>query len=88
MREDALSAASRVGRPRGPRTHGGTIIPETVDAMWGTDMTAAATTEHGQVAFGRLARPHRGHDPPSLVAVDHRSAERTGVLEPPRVPRR
>ena len=65
MRENGLSAASRVGRPRGPRNHDGTIIPETVDAMWGTDMTAAFTTEHGQVAV--------------FVAVDHCSAECTGI---------
>ena len=65
MREHGLSAATRVGRPRGPRAHGGTIIPKAVDAMWGTDMTAAVTTEHGQVAV--------------FVAVDHRSAECVGV---------
>ena len=65
MRENALSAASRVGRPRGPRAHDGTIIPEAIDTMWGTDMTAAVTTEHGQVAV--------------FVAVDHRSAECVGI---------
>ena len=61
MRESGLSAASRVGRPRGPRAHDGTIVPERVDAMWGTDMTGAVTTQHGQVAV--------------FVAVHHRSAE-------------
>ena len=65
MREHGLSAASRVGRPRGPRAHDGTIIPEAIDAMWGTDMTAAFTLEHGQVAV--------------FVAVDHCSAECTGI---------
>ena len=65
MRESGLLAATRVGRPRGPRHHDGTIIPETVDAMWGTDMTATFTTEHGQVAV--------------FVAVDHRSAECVGI---------
>ena len=65
MRESGLSAASRVGRPRGPRAHDGTIIPERVDAMWGTDMTAAFTVEHGQVAV--------------FVAVDHCSAECVGI---------
>ena len=45
--------------------HDGTIIPETVDTMWGTDMTAAFTTEHGQVAV--------------FVAVDHCSAECVGI---------
>ena len=79
MRENGLSAATRVGRLRGLRTHDGTIIPEAIDAMWGTDMTAAFTLERGQVAFGRLTRPYRGHGPPSLVAVDHGSAECTGI---------
>ena len=65
MRENGLSAASRVGRPRGPRAHDGTIIPDRVDAMWGTDMTAAFTVEHGQVAV--------------FVAVDHCSAECVGI---------
>ena len=65
MRESGLSAATRVGRPRGPRAHDGTIIPERVDAMWGTDMTATLTVEHGQVAV--------------FVAVDHCSAECVGI---------
>ena len=65
MRENGLSAATRVGSPRGPRNHDGTIIPETVDTMWGTDMTTAFTSEHGQVAV--------------FVAVDHCSAECVGL---------
>lgn len=65
MRENGLSAATRTGRPTGPRNHDGTIIPEGVDRMWGTDMTAAFTTEHGQVAV--------------FVAVDHCSAECVGL---------
>ena len=65
MREHGLSAATRVGRPHGPRNHDGTIIPEAIDTMWGTDMTAAFTAEHGQVAV--------------FVAVDHCSAECTGI---------
>ncbi|PJN93480.1 IS3 family transposase, partial [Amaricoccus sp. HAR-UPW-R2A-40] len=65
MRENGLQAATRTGRPRGPRNHDGTIIPEAVDAMWGTDMTATFTVEHGQVAV--------------FVAVDHCSAECVGI---------
>ena len=38
MREHGLLAPSRVGSPRGPRNHDGTIIPDTVDTMWGTDL--------------------------------------------------
>ncbi len=65
MRENGLSAAIRRGLPRGPRNHDGTIIPETVDTMWGTDMTATLAVEHGQVAV--------------FVAVDHCSAECVGI---------
>ena len=77
MRESGLSAATRVGRPRGPRAHDGTIVPERVDAMgdepssaigsrtMANDRTAAFTLEHGQVAV--------------FVAVDHCSAECTGI---------
>ena len=64
MRENNLLAPSRVGTPRGPRTHDGTIIPETVDTMWGTDLTTTITGE-GQVAV--------------FVAVDHCSAECVGI---------
>src|SRR3954462_4118624 len=56
--------ATRVGAPRGPRTHEGTIIPATVDTMWGTDLTTTLTGE-GQVAV--------------FVAVDHYSAECVGI---------
>lgn len=64
MRENDLLAPSRVGAPRGPRTHDGTIIPEAVDTMWGTDLTTTWTGE-GQVAV--------------FVAVDHCSAECVGL---------
>ena len=64
MRENHLLAPSRVGAPRGPRNHDGTIIPETVDTMWGTDLTTTVTGE-GQVAV--------------FVAVDHCSAECVGI---------
>jgi transposase InsO family protein len=65
MRENGLSADTGRATPRGPRAHDGTIIPERIDTMWGTDMTAAMTTEHGQVAV--------------FVAVDHCSAECVGI---------
>ena len=39
MRENDLLAPGRVGQPRGPPNHDGTIIPDTIDTMWGTDMT-------------------------------------------------
>ena len=68
MREHDLLAPSRVGAPRGPRTHDGTIIPETVDTMWGTDLTTTITGE-GQAAV--------------FVAVDHCSAECVGIHAAP-----
>ncbi len=64
MRENNLLAPTRVGAPRGPRAHDGTIIPDAVDVMWGTDLTTTITGE-GQAAV--------------FVAVDHRSAERVGL---------
>ena len=64
MREADLLAPSRVGAPRGPRSHDGTIIPETIDTMWGTDLTTTVTGE-GQAAV--------------FVAVDHCSAECVGI---------
>jgi transposase InsO family protein len=64
MGENHLLAPTRVGAPRGPRAHDGTIIPERVDLMWGTDLTMTLTGE-GQVAV--------------FVAVDHCSAECVGI---------
>jgi putative transposase len=64
MRENGLLAPGRVGAPRGPRNHDGTIIPETVDTLWGTDLTTTFTGE-GQGAV--------------FIAVDHCSAECVGI---------
>lgn len=64
MRENALLVPSRVGSPRGPRAHDGTIIPDAVDVMWGTDLTTTVTGQ-GQAAV--------------FVAVDHHSAECVGI---------
>ena len=63
-RENDLLAPSRVGSPRGPRSHDGTIIPEAVDMMWGTDLTTTITGE-GQAAV--------------FIAIDHCSAECVGI---------
>ena len=49
MRQSNLLAPMRVGSPRGPRHRDGTIIPDTVDAMWGTDLT---TTIPGRPGCG------------------------------------
>ena len=64
MRQNNLLAPTRAGSPRGPRSHDGTIIPDRVDEMWGTDLTTTITGE-GQAAV--------------FVAVDHRSAECVGI---------
>src|SRR3954452_9928703 len=64
MREDNLLAPTRAGVPRGPRTHDGTITPEAVDTMWGTDLTTTLTGE-GQVAV--------------FVAIAHCSAACVGI---------
>ena len=72
MRENDLLGPSRVGSPRGPRSHDGSIIPDTVDTMWGTDLTSTITGE-GQAAV--------------FVAVDHCSAECVGIHAAPRATR-
>ena len=64
MRENGLLAPSRTGAARGPRNHDGTIVPDTVDTMWGTDLTSVFTGE-GQAAV--------------FIAVDHCSAECVGI---------
>ena len=64
MGEHGLLAPGRSGTPRGPRNHDGTIVPNTVDTMWGTDLTATFTGE-GQAAV--------------FVAVDHYTAECVGI---------
>jgi transposase InsO family protein len=64
MGEHDLLAPSRAGSPRGPRSHDGTIVPDAVDEMWGTDLTTTVTGE-GQAAV--------------FVALDHRSAECVGI---------
>ena len=70
MREHALLAPSRVGLPRRPRNHDGTIIPGGLDIMWGTDMTTTWTRE-GQVA---VLASHL-----LASAVDHHNAECVGI---------
>src|SRR5215203_2028152 len=64
MRQNNLLAPTRTGSPRGPRNHDGTIIPERVDAMWGTDLTTTITGEGQAAAF---------------VALDHCSAACVGI---------
>jgi putative transposase len=64
MRMHDLLAPTRVGTPRGPRNHDGTIIPGTVDTMWGTDLTTTFTGEGPAAVF---------------VAVDHCSGECVGI---------
>ena len=62
--EHGLQAPGRVGRPRGPRAHDGTIRTGRVDLMWGSDLTSAMTGE-GQASI--------------FVTVDHCSAECIGI---------
>ena len=62
--EHGLQAPHRLGRPRGPRAHDGTIRTERVDEMWGTDLTSTLTGE-GQAAV--------------FILVDHCSGECLGI---------
>jgi putative transposase len=72
MRQHPLLAPTRAGVARGPRNHDGAIIPDTLDAMWGTDPMATITGE-GQAAV--------------FVALDHGSAECVGIHAPARAAR-
>lgn len=65
MRENALSAYERLGRPHGPKAHDGTIKTLRVDEMWGTDMTATLTVKEGNAAV--------------FFAIDHCSLEVVGI---------
>jgi hypothetical protein len=58
--------------PHGPRRHDGTIIPETVDTMWGTDLTTTITGQGLATVF---------------IAIDHCSAECVGIHAAPRATR-
>src|SRR5690349_7874850 len=64
MRENALLAHQRAGRPHGSKAHDGTITTERVDVMWGTDLTSVTTGE-GQAAV--------------FITVDHCSTECVGI---------
>ena len=65
MRMNGLLAPTRVGRPRGPRTHDGTIHTKRPNEMWGTDATQVA------LRSGLLVWV--------FLAVDHFNAELVGV---------
>lgn len=65
MREAGLLAPSRLGKPRGPHPHDGTIIPTAPDTVWGTDLTTTMTSEEGQAAV--------------FIAIDHATAELVGI---------
>lgn len=65
MRAHELLAPTRLGSPRGPQSHDGTIIPAAPDLRWGTDLTGTFTLEDGPVSV--------------LLTVDHCSAEILGI---------
>ena len=65
MRENGLQTPGKVGNPHGPKAHDGTIITESPDEMWGTDMTGTFTMSDGAVAV--------------MIAVDHCTCECVGL---------
>ncbi len=65
MRDNVLLAPHRLGKPRGPAAHTGTIMPMVPNIMWGTDATATYTTCHGNVTV--------------FAAVDHFTGECVGI---------
>lgn len=69
MRENGLLSPTRVGKPRGPRVHDGTIITSSPDEMWGTDGTRIWTRQEGLAWV--------------FVAVDHHTTECVGIHAAP-----
>ncbi len=65
MRKSGLCAKPCRGPAQGPRAHDGTIVPDGIDEMWGTDMTATLLGTGRQVAV--------------LAAIDHGSADCVGI---------
>lgn len=64
MGANGLLAPHRAGRFQ-EKTHDGTIVTDTVDTMWGTDMTETVTVADGRARV--------------FVAVDHANSELVGV---------
>lgn len=64
MGAHGLLAPHRVGRRR-TRAHDGTIVTETVNVMWGTDMTKTITVCEGVAHV--------------FIAVDHANSEVVGI---------
>jgi transposase InsO family protein len=64
MRAAGLLAPVRTGHPHGPKAHGGTIIPDQPDVIWGTDATSCLTDEGTATIF---------------IAIDHFTAECVGI---------
>ena len=82
MRERGLLAPSRVGSPRGPRNHDGTILPETIDTMWGGACKRLRSAKLSGVAGGGADMTTtwtREGQVAVFIAVDHHSAECVGV---------
>ena len=80
MREHALLASHRVGRTEA-KAHDGTIVTNTVNEMWGTDMTQTVTTGEGS-AYVFVAVEHANSEIVGIHAA--RSANRFEALEPVR----
>jgi putative transposase len=80
MRENGLLAPHRVGRIEA-KSHDGTIITDTVNEMWGTDMTQTITIGEGR-AYVFVAVEHANSEVVGIHAA--RSANRFEALEPVR----
>jgi len=80
MRENSLLAPHRVGRTE-TKSHDGTIVTDTVNEMWGTDMTQTITIGEGR-AYVFVAVEHANSEVVGIHAA--RSANRFEALEPVR----
>ena len=64
MRENGLCAKPCHGAAQGPRAHDGTIIPDSIDEMWGKDMTGTILGTARRVALVSM--------PPDLAHASRR----------------
>jgi putative transposase len=80
MREHGLLAPHRAGRAQA-KAHDGTIVTDTVNEMWGTDMTQTITVGEGR-AYVFVAVEHANSEIVGIHAA--RSANRFEALEPVR----
>lgn len=79
MATNDLLCPQREQKPCGPKNHDGTIIPLSPNTIWGTDMTATWTANHGKAHVWALVDHHTGE---CLGIHASKGANRYEAMEP------